>query len=337
MAIDPTKTIAASPLYLDGSTVQACLSVEEIYQTVSQTLRELNSPNVVKGPKTGFGVDFGGNHLHMGSVAGCVLSSSAAGIKWFTVSGRNRSRSLPSVPATILVCDAETGLLDGVLDGTQLTSDRTAAMAIAAASACGKRRLKEVAVIGAGAIGRALVKFLAATQPVDRIVVASQKESSARGACGAVAASLQRDVALFAASGVRSAVRDADVVFTSTGVSDDSDIVRAEWLKDDAIVCSVGSRREVDLRLLSEAWIVVDDPDGVSLRRNDFREGGAAWNRVAGDVGSLMSGELQLPSGATRIHLVLIGLGVLDVALGARAIANARRDGLGVQLEPGRG
>ncbi|MET4260844.1 ornithine cyclodeaminase [Bradyrhizobium sp. S3.12.5] len=334
MPVGPGKDLfSASPLYLDAASIKACLSDEEIYETVSQTLREMNSTIVVKGPKAGFGLDVNGDHLHMGSVCGGVLSSSAAGIKWFTVADRNPSRNLPRVPATILVCDAETGMLEGVLNGTQLTSERTAAMAVAAASACCRRPMKSAAVVGAGAIGSALVKFLAATQPVEHIVVASLRESSARQACDAVATAVRRDLTLTATADVSGAVCGADVVFTSTGVSRDTDVVRAEWLKNSAVVCTLGTRREVDLKLLSDAWIVVDDADGIRLRRSDFREGGTGWNRIAGDIGSVMSGRLPLPPDNQKINVVLIGMGVLDVALGARAILNARRKGLGIQLE----
>jgi ornithine cyclodeaminase/alanine dehydrogenase-like protein (mu-crystallin family) len=327
---------SSAPLYLSAPTLQSCLTDSEIYEVIGETLRELTTGRVLNGPKSGFGVDIDGNHLHMGSVSGCVLSNSMAGTKWFTVSDKNPLLNLPRVPATILVCDAETGLLDGVLDGTQLTSERTAAMAIVAASACSRRPLKNVAVVGAGAIGRALVKFLATTQPVQRITVASLNESSARHACEATPASLQKNVALCATADVQQAVRDADIVFTATGVHEDTDIVRAKWLRDDAIVCSLGSCREVDIEIISHAWILVDDIQGVKLRRSDFREGGAGWDRIAGDVGSLMSGQLQPPQLPGKTHLVLVGLGVLDVALGARAISNARRMGLGVALETSR-
>ncbi|SPP98085.1 putative Ornithine cyclodeaminase [Bradyrhizobium vignae] len=337
MPADPGKPTAVSPLYLDVSTVRACLSDEELYEIVNQTLRESNSARVVKGPKSGFGVDIGSDHLHMGSVSGCVLSSSVAGIKWFTVSDKNPSKDLPRVPATILVCDAETGLLEGVLDGTPLTSERTAAMAVAAAAACSRRPLKHAAVIGAGAIGRALIKYLALTQPVEHIAVAALEESEARHACDATAAILRRNVSFCASSDPQVAVRDADVIFTATGVPVETDLVCAEWLKDDAIVCSLGSRREVDLDLIAQAWIIVDDIEGVKMRRSDFREGGIGWNRIAGDVASVMSGQLHPPPDAKRILLNLAGLGILDVALAGRAIANARRKGLGVQLEPGRG
>jgi ornithine cyclodeaminase len=325
-----------APLYLSAPTLKSCLTDSEIYQVVVETLRELSTGLTLEGPKSGFGVDIDGNHLHMGSASGCVLSSSVAGIKWFTVSDKNPSMTLPRVPATTLVCDAETGLLDGVLDTTQLTSERTAAMAVAAASACSRRPLKGAAVVGAGAIGRALVKFLATTQPIERIAVASRNESSARRACEALSAPCRTNVTLCAMADVQRAVRDADIVFTATGVHEDTDLVRATWLRDDAIVCSLGSCREVDLDMISQAWIVVDDVEGLKLRRRDFRQGGAGCDRIAGDIGSLMSGRLQPPQRQGKIHLVLVGLGVLDVALGARAISNARRLGLGIALEAGR-
>lgn len=97
MPVAVAKDLSASPLYLDSVSIRACLGDEEIYETVSQTLREMNSTSVVRGPKAGFGLDINGDHLHIGSVCGGVLSSSAAGIKWFTVADKNPSRNLPRV------------------------------------------------------------------------------------------------------------------------------------------------------------------------------------------------------------------------------------------------
>ncbi|MFE3280840.1 NAD(P)-binding domain-containing protein [Nocardia sp. NPDC059239] len=321
------------PLYLDKKTVAACLSEREIYDTVSETLYGLSSGSLVNGPKFGFGVDMDATHVHMGGVSGCITSSSVAGIKWFTVAHENPSRNLPRVPATILVCNAETGLLEGVLDGTQLTSNRTAAMAIVAASACLRGQAKRMAVVGAGAIGRALVKLLVMTQQVEHVYVAARRESAARAACDLAAGSVRGQTTLTATSDVPQAVRDADVIFTATGVSEDTDLVQSAWLKDGAIVCSLAGQREVDLELISQAWIVADDIQGLRTRRHDFREGGTGFDRIAADVGSVISGHARPPDNAKRIHLALVGLGVLDVALGWQAIDHARRRGLGLALE----
>ncbi|KWV49469.1 hypothetical protein AS156_15975 [Bradyrhizobium macuxiense] len=325
----------ATPLYLNAKTVQSCLSDKEIYEIVSRMLRQLNTADVIKGPKAGFGVSVEGDHLYMGSLSGCILSDSSAGLKWFVVPSANWSRNAPRVPATILICNAKTGLLEGVLDATQLTCDRTAAMAIAAAFACARRPLTNAAVIGAGHIGRALVRLLAATQAIDCIAVGSRTESSSRDACDRVASSVRGNLNLYATADIHQAVRDADVIFTATSGPDDGNVVRTEWLREDAIVCSLGSRREVDFDLIAGAWIVVDDPEGMKARSSHFREGGAGWGRIATDVGNLMSGEIHVPENEGRVLLLLGGLGVLDVALGARALVNSRLKGLGIPLEPG--
>ncbi|MCK1409431.1 NAD(P)-binding domain-containing protein [Bradyrhizobium sp. 76] len=332
MGADKSVITPAIPLYLNSGVVQQCLTDEEIFDAVSRTLRESSNPELIRGVKSGFRVDIDGEHLHMGNVSACVLSSSVAGTKWFVVSPNNASRNLERIQATILVSDAVTGRLQGILDGKWLTSQRTAAMAVAAVAACGRHPISNATVIGAGAIGRALVKFLVATQPVHRVTVSSLNATSAHHACESATEFVRGGVTLCATSDVQGAVKDADVVFTATGVPGDTDVVCAQWLKDSAIVCSVGSHREVDMELITQSWIVADDIDGVKMRRGDFREGGVGWNRIVGDIGKLTSGKLRLPDVSKRIHLVLVGLGSLDVALSARAIVNARNRGVGVPL-----
>lgn len=322
-----------TPLYLSAADVRACLSGQEVFEVVDRTMRGMATPDVVVGPTEVFAVEADGVRNRMGTMAGCVVSASAAGLKWFFVPGRERPRDVPHVPATIMVCDSNTGLLDGVMDATFLTADRTAAMGVAAALACARRPLTKAVVLGAGHIGRAAAKFLADTKTIESVTVASRTESSAAEVCKFLSGALTRSVALRATTDVRDAVGDADVVVTATSITEDADLVCAKWLKEDTIVCSLGSYREVDLELVSTAWLVVHDVEHVGLRRSDMRAGGAGRDRVVGDVAALMAGRLTLPDARKRIHVIVGSIGVLDVALGARALANARRRGVGVSLE----
>ncbi|MET4262421.1 ornithine cyclodeaminase [Bradyrhizobium sp. S3.12.5] len=322
----------AIPLYLSAANVRSCLPDDEIFEVVDRTMRGMATDDVVLGPTEVFAVEQDGARSRVGSMAGCVVSESAAGLKLFFVPGKERPPDVPHVPATIIVCDSKTGLLDGVMDATFLTADRTAAMGVAAALACVRRPLRKAIIVGAGHIGRAAAKFLADTKTVESVTVASRTESSATEVCKFLANLLTRPVALRSTTDVRQAVRDADVVVTATSIPNDADLVCAQWLKEDAIVCSLGSYREVDLELISTAWLVVHDVEHVGLRRSDMREGGAGRDRVVGDVASLMAGRLPLPDDKTRIHVIVGSIGALDVALGARALANARRMKLGVSL-----
>ncbi|WP_274613504.1 hypothetical protein [Bradyrhizobium acaciae] len=173
---------------------------------------------------------------------------------------------------------------------------------------------------------------MARVKSVERFIVASRSEISARKVCGQVGSSLVRPIALCATTGIREAIGDADVVVTATSIEVDSDLVCATWLKEDAIVCSPGSYREVDFELVSGAWIVVHDFEHVQQRRGDLREGGIGWGRVAGDVASLTAGQLNLPGHDKRIYVIVGRIGALDVALGSRALASVRRKGGGVGL-----
>lgn len=320
-----------APLYLSERTLRSCLSDLEIFEVVERTMREMATENVIIGPTKVFTVEIDGVRNRMGSMAGAVVSELAAGLKWFFVPGEERPRDVPHVPATLIVCNAKTGLLEGLLDATLLTCERTAAMGVAVAFACARKPLRNAVVVGAGHIGRAALRYLAATPTIESIVAASRTESSARQAVEQVQTTLARPVKLRATTDLTQAVSEADVVITATSVTADADLVRAAWLRSDAIVCSLGSYREVDLELVSTAWMIVHDVEHVRERRVDLRQGGAGWGRVAGDVASLMFGCLSLPPEG-RIYVAVGSIGALDVALGSRALANARRLSLGIPL-----
>ncbi|MGY4257825.1 ornithine cyclodeaminase/alanine dehydrogenase-like protein (mu-crystallin family) [Bradyrhizobium sp. USDA 4516] len=317
-------------LYLDADDVEDCLNDREILEIVEETMRGAGGSGAQNGPKAGFGLDVEGGRLHFGSVSGLSEPGGAAGVKWFTVADNNPSLGFPRVPAYILLTDAQTGLLKGVLDGTRLTPVRTAAMALVGVNAC-RARPQTVTIIGAGAIGFSLLRLLAQQARVERIRIVARQESAARDACAYVRRSVRSACVLEPCTNAEDAVHGADVVFTATAVPVDSDLVRAAWLKPDAVVCSLGSRREVDHDLIRTAWIALDDPDGVAMRRPDFREGGVGAARGAAKLCDIVGGRVAVPK-IGRVFLIIGGLGVIDVALGARALRNAELRAKGIQL-----
>jgi ornithine cyclodeaminase len=142
---------------------------------------------------------------------------------------------------------------------------------------------------------------------------------------------------LLAAPSARDAVAGAGLVFTATSVAADMSLVHADWLAPGAIVCALGSFREVDPSVVATASeIVVDDLQGVQARGNlaaEFRAGRLSPDRIAADVGALLSGRWTPRAGRSGpVLMAMVGMGVLDVALAARALGNARRAGLGLPL-----
>jgi ornithine cyclodeaminase len=92
-------------------------------------------------------------HGHHHSVAESVeeRETQLMGIKLVSLRAQNPvKRGLPLVPATVLVVNADTGVVDAVVSGTYLTAARTAAGSALASSLVKPRGFGNVVVFGAG-------------------------------------------------------------------------------------------------------------------------------------------------------------------------------------------
>lgn len=133
-----------------------------------------------------------------------ALGGGHALLKWVTSFPGNPARGLPTVSGLVVLSDAETGLVEAVLDAGAVTALRTGAAAALAAETLG-RPGGSVAVIGAGVNGRAAARTFAAVGR--EVTVWDVDDERAR----AVAAEL--------GAGVAPSLRDAlaaDVVVTVT-------------------------------------------------------------------------------------------------------------------------
>jgi alanine dehydrogenase len=94
-----------------------------------------------------------------------ALGAGHASLKWVTSYPGNPARGLPTVTGVVLLSDASTGSLVGLLDAAAVTALRTGAAAVLAAETLG--RPGTAAVIGAGVNGKAAARtFLARGQDV---------------------------------------------------------------------------------------------------------------------------------------------------------------------------
>ena len=90
-----------------------------------------------------------------------ALGGGHALLKWVTSFPGNPARGLPTVSGLVVLSDAETGLVEAVLDAGSLTALRTGAAAALAAETLGAPG-GSAAVVGAGVNGRACARSLKA-------------------------------------------------------------------------------------------------------------------------------------------------------------------------------
>ncbi|TDD83260.1 ornithine cyclodeaminase family protein [Saccharopolyspora karakumensis] len=182
--------------------------------------------------------------------------------KLVSVNPGNADRGLPSINATVLVLDAETGALTATMSGTTLTEIRTAAGSAVALDALAPAEADVLAVIGSGVQARAHVRAISRVRALTEVRIHSRDAARRESTAAELAGELGLDVRAVAASA--EAVRDAAMVVACT-LSPDPVVATADLARG-ATVVSVGSfephRREVDGDLLRAAdRIVVDDVD----------------------------------------------------------------------------
>ncbi len=322
------------PIYISDSEAERLLDRPSVLRVVERALKALSEKQMVNGTKGGFSLKDEDGQRHMGAISGCDIAAGIAGVKWFAACAGNPSRGLPRVPATILLCDSVTGRLRGIIDATSLTAVRTSALAIAAIRACVRRPLKKAAIVGFGPIGRGIVEYMLTSVAAEEIVIVSGRREAAGFVEAAQAAS---DARLSASGRPDEAVRGADLVITATGLSANTPLIEAGWLAPGATVCALGSYQEIDDETISAAdRIFVDNWDAARQRGNlaaMIASGALPQERIHGSVADLVAGKVIGRSSADeRVLIVLVGLGALDIALGAALLKRARQRGVGRRL-----
>jgi len=186
------------------------------------------------------------------------LGGSVAGIKWVSVFPGNAERGLPIVNGTMLLSDAESGVLNMVMEANTLTALRTGAAGAIASKHMACSRPGVLALIGAGVQSEYQLKCHIEIFDLDQVRVWApsfkQAENFARRF-----RTFHRG--LKASPSIRECVRDADIISTCTPSR--RVLVRAGWVKPGAHINAMGAdaigKRELETRLLKKARLFVDD------------------------------------------------------------------------------
>lgn len=96
----------------------------------------------------------------------------AAGIKWVNVHPDNpRDHELPTVLGTMIYSDPETAVPLAIMDGTELTMQRTGAAAAVATDHLAIDEARSIGIVGAGAQAYTQLEAIAEIRPIETVVI----------------------------------------------------------------------------------------------------------------------------------------------------------------------
>ncbi|MFE6359359.1 ornithine cyclodeaminase family protein [Streptomyces sp. NPDC057806] len=249
-----------------------------------------------------------------------------------SVNPGNATAGLPTVHALVTALDPVTGRPVAVMDGTALTTLRTAAGSAVAVDVLAPPGSTDLAVLGSGTQALAHVRALARVRELKSVRLWSPTARNRARAAETLTAEL--GITVEPVGTAEEAVTGAGLVAACTLSA--TPVVRGEWLAPGCTVVSVGSfeptRREVDAEAVRRsAAVVVDDPETAAHHAGPVMDALAAGALSAQDLiplGEVLTGT-RTGRGAPGdiVYYNSVGLGIQDAAAAWAVVDAARGEG----------
>jgi ornithine cyclodeaminase len=318
-------------LVLSAADVERLLTPDVAIESADRAFRSLALGDADLAEK----VLFEGGDGYATSLVYAARASAGAPVatKLVSVSPDNPERGLPLISATVLLTDPVTGLVQAMLDGTSLTTLRTAAASALSVRLLARPESAVLAIIGSGVQARAHVHAVRHGRELVDTRIWSP-DAAHREACAADLGGEARAV-----SSAAEAIAGADVIACCTHSAEP--VLHGADVPAGCHVISVGSylpdRTEVDDELISRSSVVcVDD------RIAAFHHAGSIMGAVARGVveeqdvvsiGEVLVGAVPGRDAADEVTFFnSIGLGIQDATAGEAVVEQARRSGVGLVL-----
>lgn len=304
-------TNSADTVVHDRDQTAALLDFGELVDAIAVAAGELEAGAILSPERLVLPLGQGAVMLSMPAAA-----SDIAIHKLVNVHPDNARRGVPTIHATVTVCDAATGRIRFVLDGPEVTGRRTAAVTLLAMRRLLPRAPEHILLIGTGSQARYHVQALHALHPQARVWVRGRSVEAAIRFCeDSRSLHPQLRPCEDAAPGV-------DVVVTLTTSTAP---VYNEAARPGRLIIGVGAFKpgmaELGALTLAGSDLYADDPAGARHEAGDLLRAGVDWMRVA-SLGAMLRG----PIDATRPAVFKsVGTAAWDLAAARVALRSLAR------------
>jgi ornithine cyclodeaminase len=242
----------------------------------------------------------------------------AFGLKAICVFPENPAKGKDAHQGAVMLFSRETGELLALMNASEITAIRTAAVSAVATRLLAREDAQQLAIIGAGVQARTHLVSLAAVRTIKHARVTARNIEHAQ--------QLVRELrqkfgfSIEAVQTNEEAVRGADLIVTAT--SSLEPVINKEWISPGAHVNAIGthspSSREIDSATMAAARIFTDRRESVLNEAGDYllaaKEGLVAPEGILGEIGELLIGTKTGRTSATEITLFKsLGLAIEDV------------------------
>jgi ornithine cyclodeaminase len=233
--------------------------------------------------------------------------------------------------------DGTTGQLHALVDASAITAIRTAAVSAVATRVLARQDARVLAIIGAGVQARRHLMAIPLVRPIERVLVAGRTPERAMAFIAAQQSETRCH--LEAAASAEAAVREADIVVTTTTAREP--VLAGAWLRPGTHVNAIGAsrptHREIDTATWAAALAFVDRRESLEREAADYQqardEGAIGPEQIPGEIGDLLLGRIPGRTSPEQITLFRsLGLAAEDLAAAQYVVDRAQAAGVGTRV-----
>ena len=325
-------------LYLSANEIREIFSMKEAIESDREAFM-IQAAGLAEVPvRTNFNVAEGGITSFMPAL---IKKYPRAGIKIVSTYAGNYKKGLPAVSATVLLTDPETGAVNALLDGTELTRMRTGAVSGLATELLANETAEVGALFGTGGQAASQLEAVLTSRPLKEVrVYDTAPERIADFIERAAKTAAKFGTMLVSAGSPAEAVAEADVITTVTTSPEpvfDGKLVRAG-----AHINAVGTfmphKRELDEYIVRRAdKIFIDNREAVMSEAGEFliplAAGRFSETMITGELGDLITGRTHGRKSREDITLMkTVGFATLDIVIAHKVYEKALKAGVGTEL-----
>jgi ornithine cyclodeaminase len=269
----------------------------------------------------------------LGMMPAHYAKAGVMGIKVVSVMPGNHGTTYDAHQGAVLLFDTRNGRPLALVDASEITAIRTAAVSGVATRLLARDDAKDLAILGTGVQAATHLAAMLVARPIERVRVYSRSADHVRRFIERAAD--DHGVTVEPMADAREAVEGADLICTTTSAREP--VLHGDWIAPGAHINAVGSSvrtaRELDGAAVARSRLFVDRRESTLAEAGDFllamAEGLVDRDHIVAELGELLAGEAEGRRSADEITLFeSLGLGVEDVAAAYHAWERLR-DGTG--------
>ena len=237
---------------------------------------------------------------HLGALASMpayIESPRGMAVKVIAVFPGNHGTPFDSHQGAVLLFEGEHGGLRAILDATEVTAIRTAAVSGVATRLLARQGGGDLAILGSGVQARTHLEAMLAVRRIRRVRVwsptAEKRERFAERE------GRRHGITVEPVATAREAVAGADLICTTT--SSREPVLEGQWLAPgthvNAVGSSIKSARELDTAAVVRSRLFVDRRESTLNEAGDFlipkAEGAIGDDHIRGEIGDILLGSVR--------------------------------------------